>query len=98
MATNGRGVKVGAPGVDEAGETALAAVEGTELGGVSLGDFAGAVDFVIGDDEHAAAAGGGRGGDGDRVEQIHRAIGAHGGGGAHGADEDDRFGGADDEV
>ena len=98
MATNGRGVKVGAPGVDEAGETALAAVEGAELGGVSLGDFAGAVDFVVGDDEDAPTTGCGGGGDGDRVEQIHRAIGAHGRGRAHGADQDDRFGGTDDEV
>jgi len=85
-------------GVDEAGEAALAAVKSAELGGVSLGDFAGTVDFVVGDDEDAATTGCGGGGDGDRVEQIHGAIGAHGRGRAHGADQDDRFGRPDDEV
>ena len=54
---DGRGKEMQPAGVNEAGEAAVRGLERADLGRVGLAHLAGEMDFVIGDDQHAAIAG-----------------------------------------
>lgn len=99
--TNGFGGGVVEVGdlVDEEAELAgFGAVESVEGVGVVLGGVESAADAVGQGDHGAAVTGVGGSGEGDGLVEVERTVGAEGGGGAHGSDYDDGFGGVDDHV
>ena len=89
MAPGGGAVEADFVAVDEAEVAEVRGAEGFDAEGVSFGNVAGGVDFVVQDEQDALAAGGGGSGSTDGVQEVERPVGADGGGGAHGADEDD---------
>ncbi len=82
----------------DANQAGLRRDEGLDIGGVALGDGAGAVDVVVGDDQHAAALRPLVGGDADGVVDVERTVGAEGRRRSHRAGEHDRLVALDDEV
>ncbi len=72
--------------------------EGLHVGGVALGDGPGAVDVVVGDDQHAASLGLRIGRDADGVVDVQRPVGAERRRRPHRAGEHDRLVGLHDQV